>query len=224
MSKEKHALLLVGSPKAKGGASLKLGSYILENLKKKGYTTDVFQAITITDGDEVDFLSKLDQADLIIVSFPLYYDSLPAPFIRTLELISAHRRNNESAKTQQMITIANCGFVEASQIQTALRICKCFAEQSGFQWLGGLALGGGGVVENQPIEAKGMTANIAKALDLTIEAAVNGMAISDEACRAMSKQSIPSRLYAIGGNLMWKKMARKMNTLDKLYAKPYQKQ
>ena len=37
-------------------------------------------------------LAAVDAADLVIVSFPLYIDQLPAPLLEALELIAEHRK------------------------------------------------------------------------------------------------------------------------------------
>jgi hypothetical protein len=85
-------------------------------------------------------LEKLEAADLVVLAFPLYVDSLPAPVIAALEKIAAQRLGRSTR--QRFTAIANCGFPEASHNAPALAICSEFARQSGFAWAGSLALGG----------------------------------------------------------------------------------
>ena len=82
-------------------------------------------------------------ADLFVLSFPLYIDSLPAPVIRAFELIAARRAGApaEAGGQQAMVVVAQCGFPHAEHNAVALEICEHFAGEAGFEWAGGLALG-----------------------------------------------------------------------------------
>lgn len=48
-----------------------------------------------------------------------------------------------------MVGIVNSGFPEAFHNDTALAILRRFAAETGFQWAGGLALGGGGTIDKK---------------------------------------------------------------------------
>jgi len=56
---------------------------------------------------------------------------------------------------KSIVAIANSGFPEAEHSQTALEVCRLFARQVGFDWAGGLAMGGGGMVSGQPLAELG---------------------------------------------------------------------
>lgn len=222
MLKEKKALLLIGSPKIKNSTSESLGNYLLEGLDKKGYVCEKLHILTSLKNSTEELLNKVNDTDILILSFPLYVDSLPSPVIRTLELIANHRRGRRVDKNQSFISIVNCGFPEAFHNDTVLKICKTFAEKNSFQWLGGLATGCGGAINGKAIEKLGgMTRNIVKALDTTVEAIANDRNIPSEAVTMMSSNLMPSWLYAFMGNLGWKSQAKQYNTAKKLYEKPY---
>ena len=222
MLKEKKALLLIGSPKIKNSTSEAIGKYLLEGLDKKGYVCEKLHVLTALKNNTEQLLNKVNDTDIIILSFPLYVDSLPSPVIRTLELIADHRRGRKADKNQSFISIINCGFPEAFHNDTALKICMTFAEKNNFQWLGGLAMGCGGAINGKAIEKLGgMTRKIVKALDMSVEAIANDKNIPSEAVTMMSSNLMPSWLYAFMGNLGWKSQAKQYNAAKKLYEKPY---
>ncbi|MBU5676401.1 NAD(P)H-dependent oxidoreductase [Alkaliphilus sp. MSJ-5] len=222
MLREKKALLLIGSPKLKKSASESLGSYLLEGLYKNGYKCNKLHIISILKNDVEELFDNVNDADILIVSSPLYVDSLPSPLIKAFELIGDNRKERESVKKQSMISIVNSGFPESFHNDTALKICKNFADKADFDWLGGLAMGGGPAINGMPIkDLGGMTRNIVKALDMTIESITNNKSIPLEATDMMSSKLIPIWLYTLIANRSWKTQAKKFNVHKSLYAKPY---
>ncbi|WMM24794.1 NAD(P)H-dependent oxidoreductase [Tissierella sp. MB52-C2] len=224
MLNDKKALLLIGSPKKKNSTSESLGNYVLEGLHKKGYTSEKLHIISILKDDVEVLFSKVNDADIVIVSAPLYVDSLPSPLIKAFELIGQNRKGMLSFKKQRFISIVNNGFPESFHSNTALKICKIFADNAGFQWLGGLAIGCGPAINGMPIKnSGGMTRNIAKSLDITIDTIAKNESIPLEAINLVSKEIIPSWLYTLIANRGWKTQARKFNAHKILYTKPYTK-
>ncbi|MDF2673430.1 MAG: hypothetical protein K0R09_1695 [Clostridiales bacterium] len=222
MLNEKKALLLIGSPKTKNGTSEALGNYLLQGLGKKGYEWEKLHILSILKNNGQELFNKVEDADIIILSFPLYVDSLPSPVIRALELIASNRGGRRSDKKRGLISITNCGFPETFHNNTAVKICKNFADKNDFKWLGGFALGGGGALNGRPIEQLGgMTRNIVKALDMIAEAISNDESIPPEAFDLMSRKLIPQFLYTTFANSGWKTQAKKFNANKLLYAKPY---
>ena len=98
-------------------------------------------------------LDAVDAADLVMLAFPLYVDSLPAPVMNALEHIAAHRASQAETKPHQLFAaISNCGFPEPDHNATALAICENFARLTYFNWAGSLALGAGeGMVHGMPL-------------------------------------------------------------------------
>src|SRR5262249_34542781 len=127
------ALLIVGSPKTKTpSTSGVLGSYLLERLKDHGWEIDslTLRASLRYDSGQQELLSATDNADLLLLTFPLYVDSLPFLVTKALELIASHRQTLPNRRPQRLAIIANNGFPEATQNALALAICRCFADQS----------------------------------------------------------------------------------------------
>ncbi|SDY80163.1 NAD(P)H-dependent FMN reductase [Proteiniborus ethanoligenes] len=225
MLKEKKALLLIGSPKVKNSTSESLGGYLLEGLIKVGYTSERLHIRSILKSNVEELFSGVNAADIIIISSPLYVDSLPSPLIRAFELIANNRNEKKIDKKQSLIAIVNSGFPEYFHNHTALRICENFACRNKFEWLGGFALGEGGAISGNPIKnLGGMTRNIVKALDMAAEAISNNESIPMEAIDLMSRKLIPIGMYTFIANRGWETQAKKFGVNKDLYARPYIKE
>jgi hypothetical protein len=227
MSKNESALLLVGSPKGKKSTSASLGNYLISKLEELGMQCETKYIHRLVNREEkiLELFKLIENADLIILSFPLYVDSLPAPSIKAMELIKEERDKLEIQKSKNFIAISNSGFPEASQSIVALKICKNFSKDCGFIWKGGIALGGGGAINGIPLEERGgMVRNIIKGLGITAQALNDSKEIPQEAIDLISKKIIPSSIYRMFGNFGWKIQARRFHGQKKLYKKPYSPQ
>jgi multimeric flavodoxin WrbA len=222
----RRAVLLVGSPRTKKSTSASLGGYLMEQLAARGIEIETIQIYTTFNSAERTRLAfeKLDQADLVVLAFPLYVDSLPAPVIAALEQIAVHR---SSVKTsQRFVAIANCGFPEAHHNETALAICGEFAAQSGMTWLGSLSLGAGeGLVHGVALnELGGQGASFRKSLDLAAAALADGKSIPHQARDLLAKPFIPNWLYKVVGGFGWKQQAKKYGAQSIVKARPYERE
>lgn len=224
MTDMKTALLLVGSPFGFRSVSGSLGSYLMDKLTEKGYTTNkvhIHKLVKSQEGIE-EILHLVGISDLVVLTFPLYIDSLPAPAIKTMEIINKHREEDAGTRQQKFIAISNSGFPEANQNLVALEICRCFAQRSGFEWAGGLALGMGPVIRRKPLNAVGgMVRNVKKALDVTALALSEGRIIPEEATKYMAKSILPRRLYMWMGNRRWKYDSKKSGVSDRIRERPH---
>ena len=227
MNAQKRALLLVGSPKgANKSTSESLGTYLLDRLHERGLETENVRIHPSLKSDKSreNLLSTIDRSDILILAFPLYVDSLPAPVIRAMELIAAHRRAMENPKKPRLLAISNCGFPEAHHNDPALAICRRFAPESEIEWAGGLALGGGEIIQGLPLNKVGrVIRKVTKALDLTAAALAEGKSAPKEAMALMAKPLIPCWMYLLFAEMGWKRQARKYGVRRKLYDRPYQR-
>jgi hypothetical protein len=223
MSAPKTALLLVGSPKAKGSSSESLGAYLLDELQTRGLTTQTLHVTKAVRDDEAieGLLDAVAAADIVVLSFPLYIDSLPAPAIRAFEVIAA-AREGAAGRRQHFVAIAQCGFPEAEHNEVALAICREFAEAAGFEWAGGLALGAGGMLGGRPLrEVRGMARSAVRALDLTAAELAAGRPVPDEALRLMAKPMFPAFAYRLFANRNWRAELKKQGSAQPLDARPF---
>jgi hypothetical protein len=221
----RNALLFIGSPKGLKSTSYGLGSYLLKKLESGGMSTEtqVIGSALHSQENRERMLAAADGADLIVFSFPLYVDQLPAPVIEAAELIAAHRRLRPSNKPQKIMAVVQCGFPETLQNQPACDIMRQFAKEAAFEWAGVLAMGMGGALGGRPLEkAGGMVRKVVKAFDLSVASLLQGGNVPDEASALMAKPLIPKWLYLLFGNRGMKSQAKKHGVLKQVYARPYE--
>jgi multimeric flavodoxin WrbA len=225
MTDRPHALLLIGSAKKPRSTSESLGSYLMTRLGERGCDTEslsVHRSHRSRDGLEA-LLDAVDRCDLLVLAFPLYVDSLPALLTRTLEMIASRRGGRQHDRRQRLVAIVNNGFPEAEQNEVALRICRRFASETGFEWAGGLALGGGEAINGRPLtHVKGMARNVISSLDLAAGALAAGEPVPERAVRLMAKRIIWSRIYTWLGTRGWKRRAATHGVAGLLDGRPYQ--
>jgi multimeric flavodoxin WrbA len=218
----RKALLIVGSPKTKSpSTSGVLGSYLLGRLKAHGWETE---SLTLRAGlrlepGQQELLSSTDRADLLILAFPLYVDSLPFLVTKALEVIASHRQTAQSTRPQRLAAIVNNGFPEAAQNALALAICRCFADQSGIAWAGGLAMGAGEALSSgqsltAPARFGPPVSHVIDALDMAGAALAEGQSVPGEAARMIAKSPIPLLHFSVWrwlfvkmGNRHWRTRA-----------------
>jgi hypothetical protein len=218
------ALLLIGSPRMKRSASFTLGRYLLDQLAEHDVAGETHFVKKDLRSDEAtdELIDAVIRADLVILSTPLYVDSLPAPVTRALEILSQHLDQSNHPARQQFVAICNSGFPEAEHNDIALAICEQFAHATGFTWAGGLALGGGGVVQGRSLtESEGRARNVITALDQTAEALARGDAVPEEAQALMRKPIIPPWMYRTIGQIGWHVQARTYGQFGKLRQRPW---
>lgn len=218
------ALLLVGSGKKPRSNSASLGVYLMEQLAARGFgtqTLNIPRAILSPQGTQ-ELLAESREPDLVVLSTPLYWDSLPAAVVRALELIAADRRESPADPPQRFAAIVNSGFPEARQSDTALAICRRFAKETGFAWAGGLAMGGGEVLGAKPLaEAGGRARNARSALDLAAQALAEGKEIPEEAVAKMARPVAPPWVYMLAGQWGWNRKAKRFGARRRINDRPF---
>jgi hypothetical protein len=219
------ALLLVGSPRKGKSASETLGAYLLDQLEAPGAQTEkLYVYPALRSETRLDALiGAAAEADLVIISAPLYVDSLPAAMTELLEILHRRLDDYERSAEQRLVAISNCGFPEAEQNHMALRITRCFARQAGFSWAGGLALGGGEPIKGKPLgESGGMVRNVIAALDMAAEALVEGEPVPQAAVDLMAEPLMPAWMYRAMGNLGWNLQAMRQGPWRQLRNRVFQ--
>ena len=198
------ALLMVGSPRKKG-ASWKLGNALLENLAALGLDTASTNLVHSLNDSWSMLEADIAAADLLILSIPIYVDTLPAPTTAALERLA------DKVEGKQLAVILNCGFPEGLHNDTALKVCQLFARQAGCRWLGALTLGMG---------STRITRSVAKGMRLAAQALSQGEHIPDKAVQLTAKPTMPKWMYLMVLNLMFKRIAKKHGKAP-IDAQPY---
>jgi hypothetical protein len=223
MNPPQTALLLIGSPKPKESSSESLGTYLFEELAARGVKTQTIKLVKALHSAEAtdELRAAVAASDLIVLSFPLYVDSLPAPTILALERISVWRAEAAGPRSA-FVAICQSGFPEVEQNKIAIEICHNFADAAGFEWAGGLILAAGGMVGGQPLrKIKGMMRFAVSALDVTAGALAAGKPVPEEAVALMAKPAIPKIGYRFMANWGWRSQLKKEAGGTPLDARPY---
>ena len=224
MNVPQSALILIGSAKPAGeSTSEALANYLAQRLQTYGVTVTTMHVARAlrTPARTNELLQAVDRAGLFILAFPLYVDNLPYLAVEALERIAAHRDAQRSPTATTFAALANCGFPEAHHNRTALEICAQFAAAAGMTWAGGLALGTGGAVHGQPLAAdRGMTRNVARALELAADALAAGEPVPAEAVALMAQPLMPRRMYLFMGEIGWRMQAWRNGVFHRLRATP----
>ena len=199
-----RAALLVGSAKPKGtSASETLARALSARLGRAGVATEIHFATEFVHEDDgaLEHAGAIAACDLFALVTPLYVDSFPALVTHALELVARHR--GASRAPARFVTLVQCGFPEAEQNRTAVRIARHFAEQAGYAWSGALPLGGGGIVApDAALDAPhGALRHVVRALDLAAPALAAGRALPPEAIPLMATAPMPDALYRRVGDL-----------------------
>ncbi|HVP23594.1 MAG TPA: hypothetical protein VMS77_06750 [Conexivisphaerales archaeon] len=218
-----RAAILVGSMRGRISTSDSLGSFLADKLEGRGVACEKAYLAQCLGSDEKSalLLGLVDRADLVVLAFPLYVDSLPSQAIRALELIAEHEKGSANPSGKSFVGIVNSGFPEARQNDYALAVCQSFARQVGFRWAGGLALGGGGMVGGRPLaEGGGGVRNQRAALEMAADSLARGEVIPEKATSLMSKLGIPRWLYLWMGNRRWHFEARSHGVSAELRDRP----
>ena len=220
-----NALILLGSPKGRSSASFTLGAKLADGLRERGAAVnDGFAHHALRSGEETGrLLDAVDDAGLVVLSFPVYIDALPAPLTRLLELV-AERRSCAAAPpgTTRLAVLVQCGFPEAHQCDTAVGICRLFAGRTGMRWAGALAMGMGGQLGGGIEKLPGGGKLILRALDMAAESLAKGGDIPEEAATLFAKPLIPRWMYTFIGNLGWRVLMRKNRARRPIGYRPYE--
>lgn len=199
--------LLVGSAKPKGtSASEALARAVEKRLTAAQVDTELHFATEFVH-DDARSLSRAEAiaaCDAFMLVTPLYADSLPALATHALELVA--RARAKASETARFYMLINCGFPEAEQNRTAMRIASHFAARARYLWAGGLPLGAGGVVTpHSDLDAPhGPTAGVVRALDLAAQAIAEGGALPAAAIESIARPAMPDALYRIAGDASWR--------------------
>lgn len=225
MSSPRHALLLLGSPRALNkSTSHSMGVYLLRLLEESGVETSlvhIHRALRSREG-VLNLVESFEQADLVILSCPLYVDCLPAPVIRCLELV-ADKAETSHTNEKGFVSIVNCGFPESRHTDVALAICRRFAHEVGVKWMGGLGLGGGEAIGGKSLDqAGGIARKIRRSLRLSAESLMQGQAVPSKAEELIAKPLIPVWIYKWIGDRGWRRQAKQYHVEKNLMSRPFQ--
>ena len=154
MPSAKRLLLLNGSPRKKG-TSFSFARTLGILSEDLGSKAEIIHVIDYFDGKkDFDALKNLVlQSDIIALIAPLYSDTLPYFDIWLLEKFI--RDCSAELNGKYFFAVGQCGFPDITRIEPLLDSCRFFAEEAEMKWLGGLAYGGGPMINGKDLEDLG---------------------------------------------------------------------
>lgn len=198
--------LLVGSAKPKGTSVSEKIVAALEARFARAGTPAVRHFVTelLHEGPRTEkVLADLVDADTFVVVAPLYWDALPSLATSVLERMARLPASEPGRK--RLCAILNCGFPEPEHTRTAFAIVRHFAERAGYSFVGGLALGGGGMMVSGSLEEPhGPLVHVAESLELAVHAMAQGQSLPETAIQRMAEAPIPDVAYRLMGDIGWR--------------------
>jgi hypothetical protein len=183
-------------------------------------------------GDEqARLLAEVDAADLLILAFPLYADSLPFLVTKALQVIAEHRQQQASPnrRPQSLVVLVNNGFINAYQNHVAVAICHQFAKQNEITWAGALAMGAGEALSSGKPLRRPLGRYAIEALEIAGEALGEGYPVPDKAVTLMDRSPFSTllwrRLFTMVGSWTFRRQALVNGVSAKrLMERPYARQ
>ena len=220
---KKQVIGLVGSPRLEKSASYAMVSFLCSEFKKRGWMTDYFFSHRVWQNDDrfEELVTTIKKADLIVMTYPLYVDAIPAPLVKTLDNLV--RSKDVFSQSKTVMAIVNNGFPEPDQNVLSVQMIRVFTQKMDWKWAGGLMIGGGGIVSQMPIdEGRGPVKRVKEAFLLTAEGIINDGKVPLDASALLSKPLMNKWIYVRMAHLGWRRRARKLGTKD-LYLQPDKK-
>jgi hypothetical protein len=219
-----RALLLIGSPKPGASASRTFADALGTRLSERGLhvrTERVSPAFS--DASRTgQLLEAVAQSELVVLAFPVYVDSLPAPVLRLLESWRDALADGVMAAqpNQRLAVLTQCGFPEASHCDVAVEVCRLFANEIGVEWAGALAFGMGPSIEGGSVERSPL-AKLLPQFDAAADELAAGRVIPTASTDAFAQPMAPAWTYPLVGGWVWKRQARKRGCTEPLRLRRY---
>jgi len=196
-------LLVNGSPR-RAEANSRIVLDALRSRLGEAHEYRMVETMTATGAEAEDL-----DADLIVLAFPLYIDSLHSRLLSWLLSYESLRRNAPASAVRRtrMIAVANNGFHEGVQNRTALEIVAHFCSRSGIEWRGGVGIGTGEMLRNMKEAPDDMVIKrpVSRALDAIASRVMDETAPADN---LYVQHAFPWLIYKAMGHAGWRKQAR----------------
>lgn len=212
MKRIETALILCGSPKREQSSSREFGSYLARRLEVAGVRATVRSTAPMET-----LVADVRGADLLVLSFPLYADGIPARLKEALMQIVA-----DNPEPKFCAALVQCGFLESGHNDTAIEMCRLFARDAGFTWLGGVGRGAGGMLAGKPLEQAPQPLRATReALDRAAALLARGEPFSEEIVSVFRQAPLPRWLYSMAADLGFILQLLRNGQLLSMFRKPY---
>lgn len=157
-----------------------------------------------------ELVSKLKNAEKIVLGTPLYVDGIPSQLLRIMKQME----QNPGTENKIIYAVTNMGFYESVQQKHLVAMIKRWCKKCGYKYGGAVAIGGGemiGMMINSPSAEKNPAKNAALALKKLGEAVSSSSTIENVYANAAM---FPRFMYMSVANLSWPRSG-KLNGLKK---------
>ncbi|MDR1835726.1 MAG: NAD(P)H-dependent oxidoreductase [Fusobacteriaceae bacterium] len=139
-------------------------------------------------------------ADVLVLGFPLYIDSVPSQLLRFLKAVENAFHNKET----RIYAVINAGFYEGTQCKNAVSILKNWAAKAEVSWGQAVAAGGGPMLFMTKLQNNGPTKTILQGL----RQLGKHILLREEAEDLYLSPAIPRFFYSFTAHQGWKKAVR----------------
>lgn len=137
-------IMLSGSPRPKKSTSQYLLNYLFEKL----HNHEVIMVSILQEKECVDQIKKhLQDADIMVVAFPLYVDGIPGKLLRVMKEIEMQALSTHC----QLYIVVNNGFYEAKQNHIAIDMTWKWCEKCGIKKGYAIGVGAGEMAQVAPL-------------------------------------------------------------------------
>lgn len=215
-------LLVNGSPR-RNGTSGSFARTMKGLLEEKGKHVEIVHVADLFNKkvSASEFKLLIGRSKSIGLIVPLYVDFLPYMDVQLLEKL--HDDYLEDLKGKNFFAVCQFGFPDVTLGKPLLESCRFFAKSTAMKWLGGLAYGGGAIIDGRNLEDIGKSGRkIISGLRLACEKIIMEKEIPNQAQKVITVR-IPGFMYrplAVFLNHRSKKKAKE-NGIKDIYARPY---
>lgn len=188
-------MIINGSPRAPKSNSRQYAGIFARHSKEQ---TDYF---SITKTNHHELCRKMEDYTDVLLVFPLYADSLPVTLLNFLKSLES----NPPERKPVISVLVNCGFLEYSQNDTAVKMIKFFCKQNGYATGSVLMLGSGEAILATPFR-------------YVAERAVRKLAksVSEKKYRTLqATMPLTKALFRMAATVYWTNYGRKFGTTKK---------
>jgi len=177
-----------------------------------------------------ELIASILDSEVLLIVFPLFVDSLPAPLIEFLSRLekaatekpsakkpSEEKTSRPNAAAPRVFAIVNSGFFEAKQNTLALEMVEHFANRVGASWGYGIAIGAGGMLSDMGSDwSKGPMSDAYQEMRNMVDAIHKNISRQN----AFVQPSFPRFLYKLLADQGLRRMA-KQNGVEDIRFRPY---
>lgn len=213
-----NVLVIAASPKGKKGNSESLADYLVKEFHENNVANT-----KVSLKDEIKkpntLIERIDQSDLIVISFPVYENAVPGLVQEFFEMLFANKQKL-SARERKMLVISNSGFAEPEANECAILQCKLFAADMRFVWMGGICVAPGTLIDGKELENAGGTyKKVIEALRMLAKKISLDQDITKKEWMMTSRPLMSPFIYRIVGRLIQTGVAKRIGK-SKYYAMP----